>query len=100
MLGGDADNVNKWECVGDTYPEKEGAPKSLREMEWYMLDYVGSVNVSADDTLCIRYPGTKCETDSSYYDKNTQGMQFYTGGADFGKFIRVFVTGYLEIGLC
>ena len=55
ILGGDAENANKWDCVGDVYPEKEGAPKSLREMEWYMLDYVGSVNVSADASLCSKY---------------------------------------------
>ena len=67
ILGGESDNVNKWECVGDVYPEKEGAPKSLREMEWYMLDYVGSVNVSADDSLCgklgdeYQKRGKKCD---------------------------------------
>ena len=90
ILGGDSNNVNKWDCVGDTYPEREGAPKSLREMEWYMLDYVGSVNVSADNSLCVKYGhqyeqhGKKCEDDSVYYDKKTQGMHFYTGGEDFG----------------
>ena len=90
ILGGESENVNKWECVGDIYPEKEGAPKSLREMEWYMLDYVGSVNVSADDTLCAKVKdeyekrGKKCEDDSVFYDDTTQGMHFYTGGEDFG----------------
>ena len=91
ILGGESENVNKWECVGDIYPEKEGAPKSLREMEWYMLDYVGSVNVSADDTLCSKIRGEyekrgkKCEDDSVFYDDTTQGMHFYTGGEDFGN---------------
>ena len=101
ILGGEGDNVNKWDCVGDVYPHMEGAPKSLREMEWYMLDYVGSVNVSADTSektptgayrsACKKYAaeykaaGKKCEDESLYYDKKTQGVQFYTGGADFGK---------------
>ena len=97
ILGGEGDNVNKWDCVGDVYPHMEGAPKSLREMEWYMLDYVGSVNVSADEFLCKKYGqkmpdgtwkmehGKKCEIDSVYYDDKTQGMHFYTGGADFGR---------------
>ena len=92
VLGGDEDNVNKWDCVGEMYPEKEGAPKSLREMEWYMLDYVGSVNVSADNSLCERerrqgVENVNCEADSMYYDKKTQGMHFYTAGADFGNFL-------------
>ena len=91
ILGGESDNVNKWECVGEIYPEKEGAPKSLREMEWYMLDYVGSVNVSADDTLCgklgdeYQKGGKKCPENSVFYDDTTQGMHFYTGGQDFGE---------------
>ena len=93
ILGGESDNVNKWECVGDVYPEKEGAPKSLREMEWYMLDYVGSVNVSADDSLCgklgdeYQKRGKKCPENSVFYDEKTQGMHFYTGGQDFGIYI-------------
>ena len=91
ILGDERENVNKWDCVGDVYPHMEGAPRSLREMEWYMLDYVGSVNISADEFLCNkerrkgqRDPEQKCEDDSVYYDKKTQGMHFYTGGADFG----------------
>ena len=93
ILGGESENVNKWECVYDAYPEKEGAPKSLREMEWYMLDYVGSVNVSADDSLCgkvgdeYKANGKKCPENSIFYDEKTQGMHFYTGGKDFGKYI-------------
>ena len=101
ILGGDAANANKWDCVGDVYPEKEGAPKSLREMEWYMLDYVGSVNVSADDSLCSKYGeqyGKKCEDDSLYYDKRTQGMHFYTGGEDFGIIDKSFI--YIYISKC
>ena len=93
ILDGDPENVNKWDCVADHYPEKEGAPKSLREMEWYMLDYVGSVNVSADGTLCAkeRREGVdnRCKDDSVYYDKTTRGWHFYTGGKDFGKMFRV-----------
>ena len=100
ILGGEGDNVNKWDCVGDVYPHMEGAPKSLREMEWYMLDYVGSVNVSADSnertpggtptSPCVKYKaqylrdGKKCEDESVYYDKKSQGVHFYTGGTDFG----------------
>ena len=89
VLTGDPENTNKWDCVGSQYPEKEGAPKSLREMEWYMLDYVGSVNVSADNTLCKKqkqsHPDSKCKDDSAYYDKGTRGQHFYTSGPDFGK---------------
>ena len=115
ILGGEGDNVNKWDCVGDVYPHMEGAPKSLREMEWYMLDYVGSVNVSTDtqeksfDGAFIspcknrktkwkyELSGKKCEDDSIYYNKKTQEVRFYTGGADFGmlpKPIHAFPNNY------
>ena len=43
--GGDETNLAKGKAVESVYPHEEGAPKTLRQLEWYMLDYIGCVNI-------------------------------------------------------
>ncbi len=73
LLDGDAANVAAWEAVESKYSYEEGAPKTLREMEEYMLYYVGCVNISMPFSS------------SPYYSNKTRSMHFATYGRDFGK---------------
>merc|ERR1711983_710516 len=50
LSGMDAENVEKWNCVESLSPDSEGAPKTLRQMEGYMLSFVGCVNISVEDS--------------------------------------------------
>lgn len=71
LLDGDNQNVEKWRAVEEKYPHEEGAPKTLRQMEDYMLAYVGSVNITATDAQ------------TAYFNKRKGTMNFYTFGRDF-----------------
>ena len=59
-------------------PEAEGAPKTLREMENYILSFVGCVNISVEDS---NSPYFAREADSSGLKKNV--INFKTSGEDF-----------------
>ena len=63
--GNDEANVAKWKSVEKVYPEEEGAPKTFRQLEWYMLDYIGCVNISG-------------ETGDTYFSPRKKSMNYYT----------------------
>ena len=71
LLSGDEENVAKWEAVSRVYPHEEGAPKTLRELNWYMLDYVGCVNISSDSEV------------KPFFDPNRNSMNFFSRGEGF-----------------
>ena len=74
LLVGDNENVAKWQAVEETYPHEEGAPKTLRQMEWYMMDFVGCVNISAETS------------DDPFFDPKKRQMHYYTAGKSFGRY--------------
>ena len=74
LLSGDPANAEKWRCFEDSAPQAEGAPKTLRQMEDYILSFVGCVNISVDNS------------DSHYFDQKRRTMNFKTSGEDFGNF--------------
>ena len=77
ILSGEENNTRKWKCVEELAPNEEGAPKTLRQMEQYMLSFVGCVNISVD-------------TAKTPYFSEEQGqgvLTFFTFGDDFGKYI-------------
>ena len=77
ILSGEENNTRKWKCVEELAPNEEGAPKTLRQMEQYMLSFVGCVNISVD-------------TASTPYFSEEQGqgvLKFFTYGDDFGKYL-------------
>ena len=96
ILSGEENNTRKWKCVEDLAPNEEGAPKTLRQigkskimraffyfmlcfddlfylLEQYMLSFVGCVNISVD------------ASESQYFDKEKNVLNFRTYGDDFGK---------------
>ena len=42
ILSGEENNTRKWKCVEDLGPNEEGASKTLRKIEQYMLSFGGS----------------------------------------------------------
>ena len=72
ILSGEENNTRKWKCVEDLAPNEEGAPKTLRQMEQYMLSFVGCVNISVDTS------------ESKYFDVKKNVLNFRTYGDDFG----------------
>ena len=74
LLSGDQENIEKWKCFEELSPQDEGAPKTLRQMEDYILSFVGCVNISVDNS------------DSHYFDQKRRTMNFKTSGEDFGNF--------------
>ena len=72
ILRGEENNTRKWKCVEDLAPNEEGAPKTLRQIEQYMLSFVGCVNISVD------------ASESQYFDKEKNVLNFRTYGDDFG----------------
>jgi hypothetical protein len=76
--GSDSDNVDKWKCFDDNAPFEEGAPKTLRQIESYILSFMGCVNTSIEDTNSPYFKQVQTPTGS------TKGvMSFKTSGADF-----------------
>ena len=76
ILSGEENNTRKWKCVEELAPNEEGAPKTLRQMEQYMLSFVGCVNISVDNS------------ESDYFNVRKKVMNFKTSGDDFGKLIK------------
>ena len=68
--GSNEDNLAKWQAVEEVFPHEEGAPKTFRQLEWYMLDYIGCVNISAEES-------------DTYFDPVKQSMNYYTSGDGF-----------------
>ena len=79
ILSGEENNTRKWKCVEDLAPNEEGAPKTLRQIEQYMLSFVGCVNISVDTS------------ESQYFDANKNVLNFRTYGDDFGMYIKTFL---------
>jgi len=71
ILSGEENNTRKWKCVEDLAPNEEGAPKTLRQIEQYMLSFVGCVNISVDTS------------ESKYFDVKKNVLNFRTYGDDF-----------------
>lgn len=65
-------NLGRWRAVAERYPEEEGAPRTLRELEEYVLDNVGAVNVSSE------VPGP-------FYDPASGVMHYSTSSSAFGQ---------------
>ena len=55
--------------------QETGAPKTLKQLTDYMLDYVGATNISVD------------RANSAYYNAKNKTMHFYTSGDDFGEMV-------------
>ena len=72
ILSGEENNTRKWKCVENLAPNEEGAPKTLRQIEQYMLSFVGCVNISVDTS------------ESKYFDVKKNVLNFRTYGDDFG----------------
>ena len=72
LLSGEQENIEKWKCFEELSPQDEGAPKTLRQMEDYILSFVGCVNISAEEKTV-------------YYNEKRHTMNFATSGDDFGK---------------
>jgi hypothetical protein len=72
ILSGEENNTRKWKCVEDLAPNEEGAPKTLRQIEQYMLSFVGCVNISVDTS------------EGLYFNKENNVLNFRTHGDDFG----------------
>ena len=66
--------------------KETGAPKTLQQLTDYMLDYVGSVNISAENSK------------SAYYNAKNKTMHFYTSGDDFGNYLFTFGNYLLTLG--
>lgn len=74
ILSGEEDNAERWRCVEQLNPDEEGAPRILRQIEDYMLSFVGCVNISAD------------QSNSPYFNAKRGTLNFKTFGNDFGNY--------------
>ena len=74
LLTSDPDNVKKWSAVEEE-PEHEGPPKTVRELEEYMLAWVGSVNISADRANQHNWK-------TNYFDSSSDSMRYATKAKD------------------
>lgn len=74
LLSTDPKNIKEWEDV-EAYTAEEGATKTVRELENYMLAWVGSVNTSAE-----RFDDPHWRT--AYFDPNEDTMRYSTYGDD------------------
>ena len=74
LISSDPENVEGWETVDD-WTTEEGASKTVRELEDYMLAWVGSVNISAER---IDDPHWR----TTYFDPNEDAMRYATAGND------------------
>ena len=70
IFAGTDENVNGWGAV-EQAPQYEGAQKTVREMEQYMLTWVGSVNTSA-------YRPHDAHWKTPYFDPGTDSMRYAT----------------------
>lgn len=74
LLTSEEDNMKKWKAVEEK-PEHEGAPKTVRELEEYMLAWVGSVNISADRA-------DEHNWRTAYFDSMSDSMRYATTAKD------------------
>jgi len=74
LLTSEEDNLKKWNAVEEK-PEYEGAPKTVREMEEYMLAWVGSVNISAEKA-------DEHNWRTKYFDSDSDSMRYSTAATD------------------
>ena len=74
LLTTDEENVAQWEALSDI-SAAEGATKTVRELEEYMLTWVGSVNISAD-----RADDHNWKT--NYFDSTSDRMRYVTTAKD------------------
>jgi len=75
ILAGNQDNIEHWAAVHEE-PEHEGPQKTVKQLEEYMLAWVGSVNTSAE-----REDDQHWKT--SYFDSNEDSMRYATHAEDF-----------------
>jgi hypothetical protein len=66
--------------------QETGAPKTLKQLTDYMLDYVGAVNISVGSS------------NSAYYNTKNKTMHFYTSGDDFGTTTNYLKKNSIQIG--
>ena len=74
LLTGDSENIEKWDAVEDIASE-EGATKTVRQLEEYMLAWVGSVNISADRA-------DEHNWKTQYFDSASDRMRYVTTAKD------------------
>jgi len=76
ILSGTEDNEIHWDAVHKE-PEHEGPMKTVKQLEEYMMAWVGSVNTSAYD----KEEGKKWKT--AYFDSTEDSMRYATMSEDF-----------------
>ena len=74
LISSSPDNVKGWEGV-EGLTSEQGAAKTVKELEDYMLAWVGSVNISAER---IDDPHWRTQ----YFDPNEDAMRYATYGDD------------------
>ncbi len=62
----------KWDAVYELHKNEEGAIKTVRELQEFMLAYVGQTNISSP-------------TRTKYFDPDTDSMKYATSGENFGR---------------
>lgn len=79
LLTGNVENKEKWDAVHKV-PHEEGAPKTVRELENYMVAWVGSVNTSAEN---LNTDGTGVgHWKTEYFDSGENTMKYATKAED------------------
>ena len=75
LLVGSEENKDQWGAVYEE-PEHDGPQKTVKQLEEYMLAWVSSVNISAEDT-------EKKEWKSAYFDSMDDSLRYSTHAEDF-----------------
>ncbi len=72
LEGDDKLNAKKWDAVAQVYPEQEASPKTIRELQNYVLAWVGATNTSGTEG-------------SKYFDPDTNSLRYPEQGKGFGN---------------
>jgi len=75
ILAGTDDNIVHWDAVHQE-PEHVGPMKTAKQLEEYMMAWVGSVNTSAHDDDVQNWK-------TAYFDSNEDSMRYATASDDF-----------------
>lgn len=70
IVAGSKANIDKWKAVYEEYPEMEGAPRTIRELQEYMVAWVGATNTSSDEA-------------TNFFKPDRDAMEYATSGEDF-----------------
>ena len=64
IAGSDKELLEKWEAFNTVFKQAEGVPQTLRELNNYMMNWVGATNTSA-------------ETRTNFFNPDTDSMRYY-----------------------